>query len=107
MAKPLSIRLFVSGVLKMGEDVICEKGQAHYLLSVLRLKEADQICVFNGLDGEWSAQLCREGKRGVRLRLLDQLQLQTPDYPLHYLFAPLKRARLDYMVQKAVELGVS
>lgn len=102
-----SIRLFVPAPLVRGGEVVCDKGQVNYLLNVLRLDEGAEIAVFNGVDGEWRALLRRQGKRAVALELGDLIREQTVGPDLHYLFAPIKRSRLDYMVQKAVELGVS
>jgi len=65
------------------------------------------VLVFNGRDGEWRATLADHGKRALSLALGEQTRTQTSPLDLHYLFAPLKHARLDYMVQKAVELGAS
>jgi len=100
-----SPRLYVSGALKAGAELALEKPQAHYLRNVLRLKPGDGILAFNGKDGEWQAVL-GEGKRPA-LVLQQQTRPQTEPQDLHYLFAPLKHERLDYMVQKAVEMGVS
>jgi 16S rRNA (uracil1498-N3)-methyltransferase len=100
-----SPRLHVDAALKAGADIALEKPQAHYLRNVLRLKGGDTVLVFNGKDGEWLATLS-DGKRAT-LTLQKQTREQTPAADLHYLFAPLKHERLDYMVQKAVEMGVS
>jgi 16S rRNA (uracil1498-N3)-methyltransferase len=81
--------------------------QSHYLKDVLRLKPGDRVLVFNGRDGEWEGRLEEGGKRTLALHLTAQTRPQTAGCDLHYLFAPLKRARLDYMVQKAVEMGVA
>jgi 16S rRNA (uracil1498-N3)-methyltransferase len=99
-------RLYVDAPLKEGGMVVLDRGQAHYLRRVLRLKDGQDILVFNGHDGEWQASL-EGGAREVRLRVTDQTRPQNSAGDLHYLFAPLKSARLDYMVQKAVEMGVS
>lgn len=101
-----SPRLYVDAPLQPGAEVALAAGQAHYLANVLRLQAGDRVLVFNGRDGEWSATL--EGaRRAVKLRLDAQTRRQTAAADLHYLFAPLKAARLDYMVQKAVEMGAS
>jgi len=100
-----SPRLHVTGALKPGAEVTLEKSQAHYLRNVLRLKPGDGVLAFNGKDGEWQAALA-DGKR-TALVLQEQTRPQTEPHDLHYLFAPLKHERLDYMVQKAVEMGVS
>ena len=100
-------RLFVEAALRQGASVALDKGQANYLVNVLRLAPGDPVLVFNGRDGEWRAALQREGKKSVSLSIGEQTRPQDRACDLHYLFAPLKHARLDYMVQKAVELGVS
>jgi 16S rRNA (uracil1498-N3)-methyltransferase len=102
-----SPRLFIEAPLAKGATVALERAQANYLLNVLRLKPGADILVFNGGDGEWRAQLVPIGKRTVHLEVTEQTRAQTAPDDLHYLFSPLKHARLDYMVQKAVEMGVS
>lgn len=99
-------RLFVDAPLAAGGEVTLERPQAHYLTHVLRLKAGEEVLVFNGRDGEWSATLAGGGKR-TSLVVGAKARQQTAGADLHYLFAPLKAARLDYMVQKAVEMGVS
>jgi 16S rRNA (uracil1498-N3)-methyltransferase len=99
-------RLYVDAPLAEGEVVALDRGQAHYLTTVMRLTAGEGVLVFNGRDGEWSATI--EGaKRTAALRVRVRTRPQTDAGDLHYLFAPLKSARLDYMVQKAVEMGAS
>ena len=100
-------RLFLDAPLAKGVSLPVNKGQANYLCNVLRLSPGDQVLAFNGRDGEWQATLERLDKRSVVLVPLEQRRPQSPAGDLHYFFAPLKHARLDYIVQKAVELGVS
>jgi 16S rRNA (uracil1498-N3)-methyltransferase len=100
-------RLFVTSALEQRANVVLDKGQANYLTNVLRLDPGDSVLVFNGRDGEWRAELQHEGRRSVALAVAEQTRPQHEPCDLHYMFAPLKHARLDYMVQKAVELGVS
>lgn len=102
-----SQRLFVDHPLAAGARVPCTPEQAGYLRGVLRLRGGDEILVFNGRDGEWRARLEEAGKRGAALAIVSPVRPQTGGPDLHYVFAPLKRARLDYMVQKATEVGVS
>jgi 16S rRNA (uracil1498-N3)-methyltransferase len=83
-----------------------DKPQEHYLRNVLRLNAGDTVLAFNGRDGEWRTTLATSGKH-VALSPTEQTRPQTEPLDLHYLFAPLKHERLDYMVQKAVEMGVS
>lgn len=100
-------RLFVDATLAPDATVACSSEQVNYLVNVLRLKNDDEILIFNGRDGEWRAALRDIGKRRCNLVVQEQVRPQEQGPDLHYLFAPLKRARLDYMVQKAVELGVA
>ncbi|MCB1503711.1 MAG: 16S rRNA (uracil(1498)-N(3))-methyltransferase [Hyphomicrobiaceae bacterium] len=99
-------RLYVEADLAVDGEIAVSRDQANYLLNVLRLAEGSAILVFNGRDGEWKARLASVSKRTCTLRLIEQTRPQTGHPSLTYLFAPLKRARLDYMVQKAVEMGV-
>jgi 16S rRNA (uracil1498-N3)-methyltransferase len=98
-------RLFVSAQLGCGDSMEADRNQANYLLNVLRLKPGDAILLFNGRHGEWRARITEASRKGCRLVVEEQVRLQTRAPDLHYLFAPLKHARLDYMVQKAVEMG--
>jgi 16S rRNA (uracil1498-N3)-methyltransferase len=100
-------RLFVETDLEPGEAIALSREQVNYLINVMRLEDGDLILVFNGRDGEWRARIEITGKRQARLVIENQVRAQTGGPDLVYLFAPLKRARLDYMVQKATELGVA
>ncbi len=93
--------------LAHGVRVALSDDQAHYLVHVLRLGAGAQILVFNGRDGEWRAELADVKKRSAVLSVGDQTRAQTVGPDIDYLFAPLKRSRLDYMIQKAVEMGVA
>ena len=99
-------RLFVDAAMAAGETVALERGQSNYLGNVLRLSEGDTILVFNGRDGEWRAAIIGH-KRPDSLKIVTQTRPQDRLPELAYVFAPLKHARLDYMVQKAVEMGAS
>jgi 16S rRNA (uracil1498-N3)-methyltransferase len=100
-------RLFVKFKLAAGLDCELDKEQAHYLGNVLRLKQGERLLLFNGRDGEWCAELSAVSRKAARVRIEHQTRPQEEGPDLHYLFAPLKRARLDYMAQKATELGAS
>jgi 16S rRNA (uracil1498-N3)-methyltransferase len=99
-------RLFVDAPLSPGESVALEGNQSNYLGNVLRLAAGDNILVFNGRDGEWQARIAGR-KRPDSLEIVAQTRPQDRLPDIAYVFAPLKHARLDYMVQKAVEMGVS
>ncbi|MDP3255277.1 16S rRNA (uracil(1498)-N(3))-methyltransferase [Bosea sp. (in: a-proteobacteria)] len=98
-------RLFVEPALAEGCRLPLAREQANYLISVLRMKQDDTVLVFNGRDGEWLAAITVEGRKQATLTLVRQTRPQPPAPDLHYLFAPLKHARLDYIAQKAVEMG--
>jgi 16S rRNA (uracil1498-N3)-methyltransferase len=102
-----SPRLYFDAPLVAGGRLPLDAAQANYLRNVLRLKAGDTVLAFNGREGEWRASLADGGKRSQSLLVEEQTRAQTGALDLHYLFAPLKHARLDYMVQKAVEMGVS
>jgi 16S rRNA (uracil1498-N3)-methyltransferase len=102
-----SPRLHVAAPLAAAATVRLDRAQANYLINVLRLKAGDPVLVFNGRDGEWRSSLAPAGRRDVTLTVAEQTRPQPGANDLHLLFGPLKHARLDYMVQKAVEMGVS
>jgi 16S rRNA (uracil1498-N3)-methyltransferase len=99
-------RLFVDAALREGEKIALERNQSNYLGNVLRLSAGESILVFNGRDGEWRAEIDgRKRPDGLTIVAQTRPQDRLPD--IAYVFAPLKHARLDYMVQKAVEMGTS
>ena len=98
-------RLYVSADLAAGAAVTPNDSAVHYLRHVLRLEAGSRLLVFNGRDGEWEARVALPSKREVRLEILKQTRAQPEASALHYAFAPVKQARFDFIVQKAVELG--
>ena len=100
-------RLFVDAPLASGARIALSREQANYLLNVLRLAAGDSVIIFNGIDGEWRAMLADTGRKAASLDVVEALRAQEAGPDIHYLFAPLKHARLDYMVQKAVEMGAA
>jgi 16S rRNA (uracil1498-N3)-methyltransferase len=101
-----SPRLFIDATLGAGQTIALDRNQSNYLGNVLRLSAGGTILVFNGRDGEWQASIAGN-KRPDSLKLGAQTRSQDRLPDLAYVFAPLKHARLDYMVQKAVEMGAS
>jgi 16S rRNA (uracil1498-N3)-methyltransferase len=99
-------RLFVQPALITKAEIALEPPQAHYLINVLRCKTGDEVLLFNGRDGEWRGVLSAATKIATVV-VEERTRLQSDGPDLHYLFAPLKRARVDYMAQKATELGAS
>ncbi len=98
-------RLHVSNGLSEGAEIVLAPEQAHYVLNVIRLPVQGRILLFNGRDGEWQAERLAGGKREARFAVSGQTRTQPPALTREYAFAPIKHTRLDYMVQKAVEMG--
>lgn len=98
-------RLFVPQDLFQGAEIEPDPQQGHYLANVLRLREGGQLLVFNGRDGEWLAEVTAMARKKIALAAVAQVRTQPPHPDLVYCFAPLKQGRLDYLVQKAVEMG--
>ncbi|AHK43511.1 MULTISPECIES: 16S rRNA (uracil(1498)-N(3))-methyltransferase [Ensifer] len=98
-------RLFVEHALHAGATQETTKEQFNYLINVLRYEEGGSVLVFNGRDGEWRAELSLPTKKRLILTAVEQTRPQPAPCDLVYLFAPLKVGRLDYLVQKAVEMG--
>ncbi len=103
----MKVRLYVDAPLTTGAEVSLNEGQAHYLFGVMRLGVDAQVALFNGRDGEWRASVAKAGKRGGTLVCVEQTRpLQLPP-DLWLLFAPIKKARTDFIVEKAAEMGAS
>ena len=100
-------RLYVDMGLAAGGSIELASGQAHYLRSVLRLGPSAAVAVFNSADGEWLSHIVEVGKSKIRLTVESQLREAGPESDLWLVFTPIKRARLDWLVEKATELGVS
>ncbi|PWE32293.1 16S rRNA (uracil(1498)-N(3))-methyltransferase [Maritimibacter sp. 55A14] len=101
------VRLYVEHPLAALQSVPVNRAQAHYLFNVMRLAECAEVAVFNGHDGEWRARVAETGKRGGRLDCLAQSAPQRDPPDLWLLFAPVKKARTDFIVEKAAEMGVA
>lgn len=103
--KDAKVRLYVDHSLGAEQSVPLERDQAHYLFGVMRLGVGSNILLFNGKDGEWRAEVTQAGKRGGELTCRVQTKpLQMPP-DLWLIFAPIKKARTDFIVEKAAEMG--
>lgn len=100
-------RLYVTGDLGKGRRIELAAGQAHYLRNVMRLVPGEAVTLFNGRDGEWSARIASVGRGACAVSVERLVRPQAAEPDLWLLFAPIKRAPLDFLAQKAVELGVS
>ena len=103
----MQVRLYVEDALDEGGTVGAGPEQAHYLRSVLRLTAGAEVVLFNGRDGEWRARIDGIGKGWASLALLERTRPQAAPPDLWLVFAPIKRARIDFLLQKAVELGAT
>ena len=101
------VRLFIDHPLAPGQAVPLGADQAHYLSGVMRLKPGAVIQVFNGRDGAWDAELLAASKRGGELRAIAQVAPQRDPPDLWLIFAPIKKARTDFIVEKAAEMGAA
>ncbi|MDZ7906320.1 MAG: 16S rRNA (uracil(1498)-N(3))-methyltransferase [Cypionkella sp.] len=105
--KDAKIRLFVTAPLQAGQAVALDGAQANYLFNVMRLARGAQVLLFNGADGEWRAEVAEAGKRGgILICAAQTAPLRLPP-DLWLLFAPLKKARTDFVVEKSVEMGAA
>ncbi|MBP5858496.1 16S rRNA (uracil(1498)-N(3))-methyltransferase [Marivibrio halodurans] len=100
-------RLYVTDDLGPGMPVEARADQAHYLRNVLRFKGGEVVHLFNGRDGEWRARVDALGKGRARFVVEEKRRDQRTSPDLWLLYAPIKRARHDFLIEKAVELGVS
>jgi len=109
MLSPMTskIRLFVDHPLAPAQSLPLTREHAHYLFSVMRQNVGDRVLVFNGQDGEWLAEITQAGKKSGALSCLTQSKALRPPPDLWLLFAPIKKTRTDFIVEKATELGAA
>lgn len=100
-------RLYVEQDLTLGQTIALAKDQAHYLMTVMRLSIGEYITLFNGRDGAWLAQITSGNKRNAEVHLVEQSAPQGAPADLWLLFAPIKKTRTDFIVEKAAELGAA
>jgi 16S rRNA (uracil1498-N3)-methyltransferase len=107
MVEMAKIRLFVDVPLGEGQSVSLSRDQANYLFNVMRKGVGDKIALFNGRDGEWTSEVVDAGKRRGILTCREQARPQMDPPDLWLLFAPIKKARTDFIVEKATEMGAA
>jgi 16S rRNA (uracil1498-N3)-methyltransferase len=100
-------RLFTEAELSAGADTELTEAQAHYLRHVMRRVDGAPLLLFNGRDGEWKADLSLRGKKGAAAQVTEQTRPQVVEPDVWLCFAPVKRARIDYIAEKATELGIA
>lgn len=101
------IRLYVEAALQPGVSIALSPEQSHYLLNVMRCADGTPLALFNGKDGEWLARLMFVSKKKVDAQVVSQRKALMPVPDVWYLFAPIKNGRIDFIVQKATELGAA
>lgn len=101
------LRLFIDSPMSTGATISLSQDQAHYLFNVMRAQKGARVALFNGRDGEWLGTVAETGKRSAMLTIGECLRPQAEEPDLWLLFAPVKRARVDFIAEKATELGVS
>jgi 16S rRNA (uracil1498-N3)-methyltransferase len=107
MPAAAKVRLHVAHPVGEGQTVPLDRDQAHYLFGVMRLGAGDRLFVFNQTSGEWLAEVAEAGKRGGVLRCLEQTRERRMPADVWLLFAPIKKERTDFIVEKATELGAA
>jgi len=100
-------RLYLESPIDVGARIELEAAQTNYLGKVMRLKPGDQLLVFDGFSGEWMAEIAEAGKRRMTLAVIEPTRQQESVPDLWLAFAPVKKGRVDWLVEKAVELGVA
>jgi 16S rRNA (uracil1498-N3)-methyltransferase len=100
-------RLFIDQPLSDGLSLTIDGGQAHYLSGVMRLKEGDGIALFDDRTGEWRAEIEQVGRRALNVRIVSRIGEREAVPDLWLLAAPIKKGRIDWMAEKACELGVA
>jgi 16S rRNA (uracil1498-N3)-methyltransferase len=101
------IRLYVESSLLENQERSLPKEQSHYLQNVMRLRQGDELLLFNGLQGEWKAQITATLKKSTELIVLSQIRPQRDEGDVWLFFSPLKTKRQEFLEEKATELGVS
>lgn len=100
-------RIYLQPPLTAGAVIALERDDSHHLLTVLRRRPGDSVLLFNGRDGEWRAEIAVDGKRRAALTIAEKVREQCDAPDLRLCFAPVKKARTDFIVEKATELGVA
>ena len=100
-------RLFISEPIRADSTLTLTRSQSHYLINVMRMTSGDEFLVFNGIDGEWKVFITDANKKCTTVSVTEQTSPQTNELDIWLLFAPIKKDRTDFIIEKATELGVS
>src|SRR5271166_6608757 len=106
MSERATARLYITESIAPGAQIELVQEQVHHLLTVLRLGPGAAVAAFNAADGEWLCRIAKSGRSRARLMVERLIRPAAPEPDLWLLFAPIKRSRLDWLIEKATELGV-
>ena len=102
----LKVRIYLDKKLNLGLDLILEKEDAHYLNNVMRLREGDNIFLFNSKDGEFMAEIISSNKNNIKVKLISKIENTSKPGKISLIFSLIKSSKLDYLIQKCTEIGV-
>jgi 16S rRNA (uracil1498-N3)-methyltransferase len=100
-------RLFISSSLKDASVILTEALDIHYLVKVMRKKEGDHLLIFNSVDGEYLAEIIEITKKKVSFKPIEKIRKPKEEREINLIFAPIKQARMSFLLEKATELGVT
>jgi 16S rRNA (uracil1498-N3)-methyltransferase len=102
----LKVRIYLDKKLDLGLDLILEKEDSHYLKNVMRIKQGDNIFLFNSKDGEFKAEIISFDKKNTRVKLISKIENSNKRAEISLIFSLIKSSKLDYLIQKCTEIGV-
>ena len=103
---PLKVRIYLDKKLNPDLDLILEKEDAHYLTNVMRLREGDNVFLFNSKDGEFKGEIISSDKKNTKVKLISKIENRNKPGNISLIFSLIKSSKLDYLIQKCTEVGV-
>jgi 16S rRNA (uracil1498-N3)-methyltransferase len=102
----LKVRIYLDKKLNLGLDLVLEKEEAHYLKNVMRLREGDNVFLFNSKDGEFKGEIISSDKKNTKIKLIAKIENINKQGKISLIFSLIKSSKLDYLIQKCTEVGV-
>ena len=102
----LKVRIYLDKKLNLDLDLILEKEDAHYLTNVMRLREGDNVFLFNSKDGEFKGEIISSDKKNTKVKLISKIENINKPGNISLIFSLIKSSKLDYLIQKCTEVGV-
>jgi 16S rRNA (uracil1498-N3)-methyltransferase len=103
---PLKVRIYLDKKLNLDLDLILEKEDAHYLTNVMRLREGDNLFLFNSKDGEFKGEIIAFDKKNIKVKLISKIENINKPGKISLIFSLIKSSKLDYLIQKCTEVGI-